>query len=88
MLDNLERSILEKLTFEEYLHHLLEEVATSRPILVDILKTFLVKELVQAFYTDDETGQLKTTAFCDMDNLQNYQFRRTKKGTDTLYANR
>lgn len=88
MLDELERSILEKLTFEEHFHHLLEEVDTSRPILSDILKAFLVKELVQAFYKDEETELLKPTAFCDTDNLQDYQFRRTKKGTDALYGMR
>jgi len=86
MLDELERSILEKLTFEEHFHHLMEEVNASRPVLADILKIFLVKEMVQAFYQDEETGKVLPTAFCDTDNLQDYQFRRTRKGTEALYG--
>jgi len=85
MLDEIEKSVLEKLTFEEHFHHILEEMDFPRPVVADVLKTLLVKEMVHAFTFNEKTNSALPTAFCDTDNLQDYLFRATKKGMDALY---
>ncbi|MBI1185110.1 hypothetical protein GC194_12615 [bacterium] len=84
MLDPVEKEILLSLTFEESLQNLLEETSEKPPVVIDALKTLLAKDMVQAFATDPTSGQLKSTAFFDSDNLFEFMFRATAKGLNAL----
>lgn len=86
MLDEIEKELLACLTFEESLAHLLEEMDYSKAIIVDILKSLLMKEMVQAFYFDEEKDGNMPTAFYDSDSLGDFLFRISAKGLKALYG--
>jgi len=85
MLDDLEKDLLERVIFEETLAHLLEEMGQKRPIVVDVLKTLIMKDFVQAFYFDEQKNANVATAFLDADKLDDFLFRITNKGLNALY---
>ncbi|MFY0673619.1 MAG: hypothetical protein JXQ87_09445 [Bacteroidia bacterium] len=85
MLDTIEKDVLERLTFEEKLDHLLEEVNEPRPVVIDVLKGLLTKDMVQAYSFDENTGKATPTPFYDSDNMGEFMYRITTKGLDALY---
>ncbi|MGB0429263.1 MAG: hypothetical protein ACPGLV_02230 [Bacteroidia bacterium] len=85
MLDEIEKEILECLTFEESLAHIYEEIGRPKPVVLDVLKTLLTKDLVQAFAIDLKSGRPMPTPFYDSDKMDEFLFRITKKGIDRLY---
>lgn len=85
MLDSVEKDVLERLTFEEKLDHLLEEVNEPRPVVIDVLKGLLTKDMVQAFRVDENSGKTIPTPFYDSDNMGEFMYRITTKGLDALY---
>mgnify|MGYP000226794311 CR=1 FL=1 len=85
MLDEIEKELLERLTFEEKLQHLLEEINAPKPVVIDVLKSLLVRDLVAAYRFDEQLGKVLPTPFYDADNMQDFMYRATKKGFDALY---
>lgn len=79
-----ERLILDKTIFAEPFYTLLDETKLQRGALRDDLMCLLNAGLIEA-YDMDKSGQRKTR-FCDTDNLEQYAYRATRTGLNSLNA--
>lgn len=80
MLDPLEKKLIELVIFDESFESIVAEMNESRPIVGDVLKTLLVKEMVNVTTYNAEKGRFERSLTYDGDHLENYSFVATRKG--------
>ena len=80
LLNDLQFDILDALYFVEPFEKIFEEVQTSRPILIDELRTMIDRGWIQVMEFDKDQGDYFRSAIFDTDNLEAYYFLATKAG--------
>lgn len=80
LLTDLQFDILDTLYFVEPFEKVLEEVDTSRPILIDELRTMIDRGWIQVMEFDKEQGDYLRSPIFDTDRLEHYFFLATKEG--------
>ena len=80
LLNDLQFDILDALYFVEPFANILEEVHTSRPILIDELRTMIDRGWIQVMEFDKEQGDYYRSTIFDTDRLELYFFLATKEG--------
>ncbi|MEM6629743.1 MAG: hypothetical protein AAF694_08720 [Bacteroidota bacterium] len=80
MLTDLQFDILDTLYFVEPFEKIIEEVNTTRPILIDELRTMIDRGWIQVMEFDKGQGDYFRTSIFDTDKLETYFFLATKEG--------
>ena len=79
-LTELQFEILDSLYFVETFEHVLEESGTTRPIVVDELRTMIDRGWVTVMLYDEEKGDYTRTSIYDTDNMNEYFYLASKDG--------
>lgn len=83
MLDPLEKELLLLCIMQEPFYHLLNEMHQPKPIVVDVLKGLIVKDLVFVL-EESGSGKLTRTYSFDGDRIELYHFCASAKGLERL----
>lgn len=81
----LNKRILDCLTFAEPFKTLEEEVSVEVNQLADALKVLIVKDLVQPMRHNSSKDRWEKSMFYDSDNMHDFRYQITSKGLDILF---
>ena len=79
-LTDLQFQILDSLYFVETFANVWEEAETTRPVIVDELRTMIDRGWIQVMLFDEKSDDYVRTPIFDTDHLENYFFLATKEG--------
>lgn len=81
-LNDLQRQIINALTFTEPFDTLVEEVSAPEAVIADELKTLIDQRMVQVMV--EEGGHFQKTFYYDTDNMRAFRYEATSRGLDLL----
>ena len=82
MINDIQKSILNSLTFVEPFDTLVEEVHEPEPVIVDELRQLIDKRCVQVM--EKFEGKIRKSFYYDSDNMRAFQYQATSKGLEQL----
>ncbi len=80
-MDDLEFEILDALYFVEPFETIVQEVSEKRlGVIIECLRKLIKKRFVQVMVFNEEKQEYLSTAFFDVDRMQDFRFLATKNG--------